>query len=46
MRVADTCIVVRDLPAYEIASFTTGEYEGGHTPTGVKWAVRYYMPAQ
>ena len=46
MRIAGTCVVVRDLPAYEIASFTTGEYVGGHTPTGVKWAVRYHIPAQ
>ncbi len=42
----DTCIVVRVLPAYEIASITTGQYKGGHIPNGVEWAVKYYMPVQ
>ena len=46
MRIMDNCIVVRDLPTYEISSITTGQYIGGHTPTGVKWAAKYHMPVQ
>ena len=43
MRIVDTCIVVRDLPAYDIASFTTGQYKGGHSPTGLRWAATYHI---
>ncbi len=46
MRLFDTCIVVRELPDYEIASLVTGQYEGGHNPTGVKWAIEFHMPEQ
>ena len=46
MRVADTCLVVRDLPSYEIASFSTGQYIGGHNPSGHKWIATYHMPAE
>ena len=46
MRIVDTCIVVRDLPSYEIASFSTGQYLGGRNPTGHKWIATYHMPAE
>ena len=46
IRLAETCIVVRDLPAYEIASFTTGQYIGGQNPRGDKWLAVYRMGAQ
>ena len=46
MRIVDTCIVVRDLPSYEIASFSTGQYIGGRNPTGDKWIATYHMPAE
>ena len=44
MRIATTCIVVRDLPAYEIATITTGQYIGGANPTGHKWLAAFEMP--
>jgi hypothetical protein len=44
MRVVDTCIVVRDLPAWEIASFKTGQYIGGRNSAGHKWLATYTMP--
>ena len=44
MRIAGTCIVVRDLPAYEIATITTGQYIGGANPTGHKWLAAFEMP--
>ena len=46
MRIVDSCIVVRDLPSYEIASFRTGQYIGGSNPTGDKWIATYHMPAE
>ncbi len=46
MRVVDTCLVLRDLPAYAIASFTTGQYLGGANPTGHKWIATYHMPME
>ncbi len=46
MRVIDTCIVVRDLPPYEIASFTTGQYIGGANPTGHQWITTYHVSAK
>lgn len=46
LRIVDTCIVVQDLPDYDIASFTTGQYLGGHTPTGHKWIAAYDVGAE
>ena len=43
MRIVDTCIVVQDLPAYDIASFTTGQYIGGRRPTGHKWIATHRL---
>ena len=41
--IGDTCIVVQDLPAYDISSFKTGQYSGGGAPTGHKWIATYEM---
>ena len=41
--IGDTCIVVQDLPAYDISSFRTGQYSGGSAPTGHKWIATYEM---
>ena len=41
--IGDTCIVVQDLPAYDISSFKTGQYIGGSPPTGHKWIATYEM---
>ena len=30
--IGDTCIVVQDLPAYDISSFNTGQYRGEEYP--------------
>ena len=46
LRIVDTCIAVQDLPEYDIASFTTGQYRGGHTPTGHRWLATYHMAAE
>ena len=43
MLIGDTCIVVQDLPAYDISSFTTGQYSGEGAPTGHKWIATYEM---
>ena len=42
-RLGDTCIVTRDLPSYQIASFRTGQYTGGIRRTGEKWLVTHTM---
>ena len=43
MFIGDTCIVVQDLPAYDISSFRTGQYSGGSPPTGHTWIATFEM---